>query len=478
MIRKITSLILTISLLCTFSAGCQRDDKVTDNKEETPEKLVYRPDPVTIVVYTTSISEEFLDKVNDLEDRIRDTLNIHFDIRVVPNLGNDPNGRRKAVKKFLESGTEFDLLVAEVPAIDLYLDRTYNNADLIAMGHFMDITDLLPLYAPKYYSQFSPGDLQAISYNGRIYNIPELTFELQRPCVLAWQSMIEKYSIEDIKTFEDYVNYMELIKEKEKDYLPCLIIKYLDTQMFIELSGYVMLCGNIVYRRDDPEMKLIPWEQTGAFKEAISTIGRWKAKGYDFWSSSIPDKSFTSLFMPQIPLKAEKNNKFFVLPNEKWTLHQLYLDNMLSRIIPDRRIFISKNSKKAERILRFIEWLNESQENYDLGSVIGPNNFYYERYDENNYHYFFDREGYINAVTRNSTYPPHSGYNPPVRLIEKMAERCADFDAFFMEYDLNNILISDEAIAEFIQEQKNKGIDALVKELQEDLDAWRLKQSG
>ncbi len=173
--RRITALVLAISLLCILPAGCQGDDKAADNMEESTERLVQRPDPVTVVVYQTYLSKESLNKVKDLEDRIRDILNIHFDIRFVPNLGKTEDERIAAIKKFLESGTEFDLLIlnsVQDYLIDHYFSKTCNSAEFIATGKFMDITDLLPLYAPRYYSLFSPEDLQAISYNGRIYNIP------------------------------------------------------------------------------------------------------------------------------------------------------------------------------------------------------------------------------------------------------------------------------------------------------------------
>ncbi len=494
MVKRIVAIILTISIMCTLSAGCQSDDKATDsNKEDTAEKLEYKPDPVTLVVYTTFMSRDYLAKVRELEGIIRDTLNIHFDIRFVPGLGDEIHERREAVIKFLQSGTEFDLLYAEARWRYPYIDRTCNNSELIDLGRFMDLTDLLPQYAPKYYSRFSQEDLQAISYNGRIYNIPELTFESQRPCVFAWRSMIEKYDIKDIRTFEDFENYMELVKEKEKDYYPFYGLHFFpDIQMFVEPYGYVMLFGNIVYRRDDPEMKLVPWEQTDAFREAIKTIGRWREKKYD-WGKSIEynksefSKKYTSRLDHGVPEIIPKSwDKELEIPNDEWIMFQLYPYGIISRVIPARRIFISKNSKKAEIILKLIEWIHESQENFDKGSVkeyhswnvIGPSNFYYERYDENKVYYLFDKEGYVDAVTRNSSYPPHSGYNPPARLIEKITERCSDFDTFFQEYSFKHITNSESAVKEFIQMQKDKGVDNLVKELQEDLDAWRLSQSG
>ncbi len=283
---------------------------------------------------------------------------------------------------------------------------------------------------------------------------------------------MEKYGIKDIKTFEDFENYMELIKEKESNYFPCYMFSFFDSQMFIEIFGYVPLCGNIVYRRDDPEMKLIPWEQTDAFKMAVNTIRSWLEKKYDLFSSETSGKEQASVFCPLWFYDREAPQ------GDEWVLCQLYPDNIISRIIPRRRVFISRNSKNAERILRLIEWMNESQENYDLGIYVGASNYYYYKYNDKA-DYIFEKEEYIEAVTRNSPYPPHSGYNPPVRLMEKIAERCDDYDAVL---DLNTRtskeFMSPEAVEQFIRQQKDKGVDVLVKELQEDLDAWRRRQSG
>ncbi len=56
MMKGTTAIILNIFLLCTLSAGCQRD-----NKEETPEEVEYKPDPATIVVYVPDTADEFIE---------------------------------------------------------------------------------------------------------------------------------------------------------------------------------------------------------------------------------------------------------------------------------------------------------------------------------------------------------------------------------------------------------------------------------
>ncbi len=52
--------------------------------------------------------------------------------------------------------------------------------------------------------------------------------------------------------------------------------------LFAEANGYVnfnYILG-LVYKWDDPEMRIIPWEQTPEYRRGIETILKWTNNGY------------------------------------------------------------------------------------------------------------------------------------------------------------------------------------------------------
>ncbi len=136
---------------------------------------------------------------------------------------------------------------------------------LASNGLIMDLTNLLPQYAPNYFKMLSESDLESVTYNGRIMGIPAHWPGRSRYCVVARKSLVDKYNIKSLSNFQELEDFLRIVKENEPDYVP-MFYPGIEKKWY-EISGYVSLddTSMIVYKVGDPEMKLIPWEETPEF---------------------------------------------------------------------------------------------------------------------------------------------------------------------------------------------------------------------
>ena len=150
-------------------------------------------------------------------------------------------------------------------------------------GKLKDISDIFPASAPLLYSKFTGEELAYASVGGRLYAVPSL-FPLARcTYLLIDDALFRKYNMPDITDFDKYELFLETIKENEPDMTPGTITEYITTlQLFARASGYVIAdtSKRLVYKWDDPEMKLIPWEKTPEFYEIMTRVIEWYKKGY------------------------------------------------------------------------------------------------------------------------------------------------------------------------------------------------------
>ncbi len=494
MAKRITSLILCIFLLCAFSAGCRSSDKERDN-EEASEKLVHRPDPVTLVCYYPSLDEnkKAIQKVAGMiEDMTRDILNVKFDLRPI-NLPLEPEAMVREAKKFLESGTYFDLIIL-YGGPDWYKYVYYHKLGM----YFLDITEYFPAYAPTYYSRFDEGDLAKISFNGRLYSIPSYSPYSKRLCAVVRKSLVEKYNLDPIRTLEDYEEFLRIVKEKEKDFIPTNLSPTMEIASLAYMYDYVICEGYMAYRWDDPEMKLVPWEQTDAFREMTSIFKDWYEKGYtrNYVRDENDDRGEASfLIMMEFSELHESWYRKLDSSDDAWVIYPLHEEKRAERDISGKQMYINKESKNVERIFKFLEWMQSSQENYDLltygiegedyrlvdgaieklklADTLFPSRVSNIEYERNSAKALgkqvpLSKESYLERVFKNTEYPPHSGFVPSEKLIERIVKR--DYD--FMKEN-TQLIFGNFDIDSFIEAQIDSGVNEMRDEMQRELDQWR-----
>ncbi len=212
-------------------------------------------------------------------DLTKEKLNATFEINYV-----NWNDYKDKMKLLQASGDNYDL---NFDANWLDFPNAMNR------GGYLDLTDLLPEYAPKlseYYEK--EGLLDPIKIKGRVYAAPWTVKKSIKPIVWYRGDLAAKggYTKDKITTVEELDEYLHAVKKASPQILPISWRPdswFSDVaQVFLQKYEYENLnFSGLVVKIDDPNHTVIPWEQTEAFKEYVTYVKKWNENGL------IPKKS-------------------------------------------------------------------------------------------------------------------------------------------------------------------------------------------
>ncbi len=418
----------------------------------------------------------------------------------------------KLVFKFLDYGeyaTSIKDIASSSEACDAFFytnQYDFSLADLDREGIIMDLSKVFPQDAPKYYSKFSKDELKAASTNGKLLAVPNRMPRTERKHVLVREDLMKKYNIPDIKGYSDYELYLKTVKSNEPAGTPMMFFES-SIGLFAEANGYAVLDRSLglVYKWDDPDMKIIPWEQTPEFKSLTNSIINWFANGYaqpgDYTEGFAPiEKGKISSVILTAGSDASLNR---ILEsngiNWRYKAYSLYPDKPSERSSPlSTALVINSKTKNAGRVMKFIEWLESSQENYDLFMYgIKGNGFVWDAdntadptdansVDDYNWYgkeifYTMDfalmasnneAKEYMNEIERTTKYPPHTGFFPDLKAVKTEVDLRQDSFNSFEIKTLSGTLKSED-VDSFINEQKQNDIGKIVIAVQNQLNEWK-----
>jgi putative aldouronate transport system substrate-binding protein len=380
---KIKLIIAAIICLTMLVAGCQNSPTITATQESTSGNF---PAATLTFYFPKLTSGEKTDTrlvLSELESKTADRLNIQLEFKWLP-----PNIYAQTIQARLSSGEELDAFYCGLPGQGL-LDYT----DLARDGLLADLSDALPAYAPGLVAQYDQNDLNCALVEDRLYAIPALFPMADNIYAIVRQDFMDSYGLPAIKTFADYDQYLAMIKENEPDTIPGRIADS-TVALFARSSGYAIFDKDhfLVYGWDDKTMQIIPWEQTAEFRIVAGFLTDWARKGYlelaakgagDIWNAGdmiINGQISSFLFAGEyrigetISLVEYTLNNFFISNNipREIAAYRLYPDLVAQRLNPlgngltTGSLALSAKSEDIERTLMFLDWLQSSQENYDL----------------------------------------------------------------------------------------------------------------
>ena len=249
---------------------------------------------------------------------------------------------------------------------------TYNIDELHNAGLIKDITDLLPQFAPQYFSLLkeSWGDeMRYAELDHKTFGILNNGLYPPQYFIIARQDMVEKYAPNGISSFEDYGRFMQVVKEKEKDMVPGYVNSYNFLDAYMMGNGYFRGNGTgLYYRWNFRELTQIPIETTEEFRAAYELYKQWKENKLILDANSreygtlVQNGNLASILQSGLQM----HSSYYLNTNYKYRTYPLYMDSMYMKSPLTYLIGISENSSNTERVLMFIEWLHSSQENYDL----------------------------------------------------------------------------------------------------------------
>lgn len=458
------------------------------------------------------VTKEILDKI---EKHARDSLNIKLNFQFDEDKYYNGKNSTEQLKTFIKSGVPVD-------AFYFPSDSSVKLKSLADDNIIMDLTELSPKYAPKYFQSLSTEAKKAVSLNNRIYAIPNQMPNAKQTYALVNEKLMKEFNISSINCIADLELYSKKAKEKGIDIAPLKVLPSL-IELFAEGNDYVILdkYQGLVYKWNDPNLKLMAWEQTPEYKNCIEILRNWYKQGYiarDNYTAAPDMSSFASGKLPALinyasPYDEQKLKKLIDEASDfKYKSYLLYPEKSYCRDNPlAGSMVVNKTSQHADRVLMFYEWLNSSQENYDL-LMYGLKGKTYDMSEESVISVdsksfndmlswpwkgpftsiLFERpllrstredlQECSKRIEKNSKYAPHLGFSPNYsKLMDKdYIKKNNNFDIVtFRQNDYLNIekeIASDsfkEAdIDNYIKNSKSE-TDKLVAEIQRQLDSWR-----
>ena len=318
--------------------------------------------PVTLKFIFFADKKADTDKVwAAIADKYRDVLNADFDVQFIPS----DDYKQKLLLK-AGAGDRWDMN---------FDGNWLGYYQMIAMDAYMDITDMLPEYAPDLYAAYNEsGALGAAIYNGKVVSLPwtmvmnnRTTFQWRADLAEAAGIVIDKDSI---STFEDVFPILEQLKAAYPDRytievssLDAMKIKY----------NLVDIGNNLVIDLNDPDYKVQPLETTEAYKEFA--VFAQKLQDSDLiWKDVLNDKTDHNALINEGKLITKwgtyefaRSGRAWVEDGARWDYVFLYPDSKSAHRTPLANVSaISATAENPERALMFMNLLQTDQELYDM----------------------------------------------------------------------------------------------------------------
>lgn len=326
-------------------------------------------EPVTLRLYFCGEKPPMADKVwETVSEKYKDQLNCTFKV------------------SWISMGDYKDKMIAMASSGDDW-DLNYDGlwqaySQMVSKDAYLDVKDLLPQYAPDLYDAYmEQGLLDAVEAAGKVYALPWTQTGNQRPWVLWRQDAAEAAGITiepgSIKTLED----LDVMLHQLKEAYPDQTILGLGTaegnqgmRMSALKDGYMWADFHTMYYDvNNTSQKLIPMEQTETFREACKRIRQWVEDGIvseDDMVNKTEDKvRFTNGQTLVLIRNHEEGNDVTAFTDPSFTkgASELYPENKAYNRVPLGNVMcINRNAKNPERALMFLNLLQKDRELYDL----------------------------------------------------------------------------------------------------------------
>lgn len=113
----------------------------------------------------------------------------------------------------LVSGTPYDLIFTSSTWLNLW--------DNVSKGAFMDMTDMLPYYAPQLWNDTKEEEWDQCKYNGKIYALPEhRRWQLSTPGFAYRLDWAKEFGLDKVDSLETFEQYCDGILENKPGVIP------------------------------------------------------------------------------------------------------------------------------------------------------------------------------------------------------------------------------------------------------------------
>jgi len=403
--KRIISLMLMPVLAISLLAGCgdasQKKEEVSSSKstEQSSSKIDIPEDDsleevdIKLVTINTK-TEDFDDVMNEVKALVKEKVNANLEVEVWD---------------WAEWGDKYPLAFASGEAIDLIFAANFTNYTQYAAqdGYYKLTKEMIQQYAPNSWNCYSEDEWERSKINGEYYMIPNGERVCANPCtmVLIRGDLREKYNIPEVTDWDSYVNYMEIIAEKDDSILAyncgsgdggaSVLLSVLHWE-----EGYNLLnnmCGIAIDMNasiESGEPVFVDVLEDEAFMNSYKQIAEWREKGLWSQSAMSNDISVQTAFI---------NGTSASLLNGSWGIGTTYTTVTESHpewkveaveLFPDRTLYenefltsgyaVHANSENPERALMVMDLLRHDEEIHNL-FTYGIEGVHYEFVGDDSY---------------------------------------------------------------------------------------------
>ncbi|NIK66588.1 MULTISPECIES: extracellular solute-binding protein [unclassified Paenibacillus] len=477
------------------NANAPKESPATESTE--PEK------EVTLKFYFGGDKKAATDEVwSKVSEYVKSKgLNVKFDINFIP---------------FGDFKDKMLVMAASGDKWDMNFDGDWlSYKQMAAKGSYMTLNDLLPEYAPNLYKKYQEqGTLGAATVNGNIVGLP-WTMKMNERKFIAWRSdLTEKAGIDvpegSIKTIEDLD---KLLRDMKKAYPNEKINRTTPLSMYMVRDEWVDLnFHGLGFYLNDPTVKVQPVEQQPFYLEASKLVKTWydenlinrdamidKTDGAAEWRNGKMLVTLTSH-------EWVNANPGFSDPTYKLESSVLYPDKkFVNRTALANVVAINRNSKNADRVLRFLDMIETDKTLYDLVQygiegktyvLNGDTAEYPEGMDTTTSNYmewggqwafwkpqfmrptmtygpgFWENEAKFASEPNNVNSPIDGLFLAEDTMKNEVAKRDAASDELSRPIEFGVVKDVDKAVNDYIEAQKKNGLDTIITETQKQIDAF------
>lgn len=401
-VKKVTVVMLVFSLLIVGCSSGEKKSETASKKEETEKSEVKKEEATAVEDDKVDTSEFVKLKMYLFGDKAPDTDKVYAEINKM--LKEDINAEievafmswgdyEQRYPLAFASGEDFDVAYAASWAF-------YNTQ--ATKGGFLEITqDMLEKYAPLTAETMYKDAWEQAKVDGKVFMLPMNYKELSGYVYMVRGDLMEKYSISDIKSIDDFENYLDVIAKNEPQMIPIDIGSEFDMQFVFDRLWNQATYDNAISAgpwqlglyvdKAEPTSGVHHISEHPAYSGIIKKIKGYKDSGY--WSKSAlvnkvtSKESFISGKGAAVMLNlndAKGTYTSIISAHPEWDVKVFDAQHD----VPAKTISFLGNgmgihakSKNPERALMFLDLLRNDERYHDLMS-FGIEGVHYKKIDE------------------------------------------------------------------------------------------------
>ncbi len=359
--KFLITILIIISFSSLMSCGNTVKDQSTEKKQQGLERY-----PLSIYVAGEKPVQQ--DEVcKEISERTRDTLNIDLSINYIPWGDYIDQMRLKSI-----SGEEYDIC----------LNFASQLASSIARKQCIPLNELIDKYGEDLKMQI-PQDLwEGVTVDGKIYGVPSVyAMTGMARSILIRKDLREKYHLPEVEDQATLEIYLDTILKNERDMIPILADSLgiiANDKDFLGHEIYIFgndALGYMYVDIDSGNYKVENFFKTDVFKRIWKENIKAYQKGWferDILSDTSRDYKFVTgqaaAMAGDLYNIVERQNQLSKnVPEGKIELAIFNKDGKWMNLTPvNNYAMLSSTGKHPERAIMFLNWLRQSQENYDM----------------------------------------------------------------------------------------------------------------